>query len=556
MELVADSGVSFTPVCRCGETPLDLTIELQLNGRVPFEVTFTWGDGDEETVITNEFQVVRTHRYTGAGNSTLTVAIEDDSDASRTHSFGVHVFAVAATGIIDLNLTVEGYVNGTVPTLFVPDGLPRGLTAIAIANGTAATQTIQFGWDIATCAAATPTTFDLVIAVPPGQYAWVTLNTVVTGAVGSSQTISITAATPSIASPVVSRCVEFTEQVAATTSSSLLPVVEASLSPATRSVDVGSLTLFELTIENVGTYAARIDTFLTGLDPSISAIPTNPGLWGTIDGYFRPDTGIQRLHLFPNETVEIPVSILGTRAIADEVNFGVRPQRMSLNPNTVGSTATTQSAITITGTSGGLITTIDATILASTRVQLSGKVLTLIDAPFVDVFFQVRVQGSTEWSVFPPSPIRVTTDNTVISRIVTLLADTEYDFEFVGQTSAGEFIHGGLVSFDTGELPAVSQDFRAWLYALEGATGYSAEVWGYFFGGVFLLGILLFMNSNIFVDRFREIPTQVQLLVIAGVVALNVFLFLWHVGILILLSVLAAVMVIQLLRDARAGGTD
>ncbi len=554
VELVAEDGVRFTPSCRCGTVPWDLTTELRLNGRRPFTITYSWGDGSQNVFTTNQLQHSAVHRYSAVGNFTLTLRLEDDVDALRTETWPISSYVGGYLGTASLNLQIEGYDGSRTPQLPIPQNQPRGITAIAENNGDR-TINVEMGWvDGATCIPSGPQSFGFGIGLEPGQFIWFTLTTVSSDAIGITDIESIIAATPSLVGFTFRECMELDTVVVADFEPTR-PSVAISLSPSIQRTPVGTAALFNLNLNNTGLFAERIDTGLLGQEPSVSVIPSNPGTWGTMNGTFRTGTLQQRLYLFPGEEVDIPVSIEGTVPLSDDLIFQATPQRLSLDNRNIGTVATTSAAFEITAAAGAIIATLAAFVPLNDRADLSGKVITLAGNAFIDVFFQIREVGTVNFSVFPSAPIRVSESGSVVTRTVALAENTLFEFEFVGQGTSGDLVYGGLVEFTTtvsAQVPAT--DFTGVLAALEGLSGYDRTVWGYLIGGIFLFMILFLMNWTK-VPLSRPPDWRIQLIIILAILVLNVFLWLWHPGILIILGIFSAVLIIQEMR-ARAGSSS
>ncbi len=554
VELVAEDGVVFTPFCRCGTVPWDLTMELRLNGRNPFTVTVFWGDGTETSFITNQNTASALHRYTTVGNFTLTLRLEDDVDAVRTLTWPISSYVGGYSGTYAFNLMIEGYDTSGTPNLPIPQGQPRGITAILENNGDRTLDQFEFGWADADCTPipATPLSFGLGIGLPPGMFTWFTVTTVSSDAVGTVDIESIQVARPSLAAPTIEECQELTTEVVSGFDATR-PQVSIALSPGIQRTPVGTAALFNLNLNNTGLFAERIDTFILGQEPSVSVIPSNPGTWGTMNGTFRTGTLNQRLYLLPGEEVNIPVSIQGTVPLSDDLIFQARPQRLSLEGENLGITASTSAAFEITAAAGAIIATLAAFIPIDDRADLSGKVISLAENPFIDVFFQIRQVGTVDFSVFPSTSIRVSEEGTVIRRTVALTPDTTYEFEFVGRAASGDLAYGGLVEFITTvseERPA--QDFTGILAALEGLSGYDRTVWGYLIGGLIFIGFLFIMNWTR-MPLAKPPDWKIQFFVLLFVLMINIFLWLWHSGIIIVMGIFGAVLILQEMR-ARSGG--
>ncbi len=556
VELVAEDGVAFTPGCRCGTVPWDLTTELRLNGRRPFTITYFWGDGDEDTFITNQFQHSALHRYDTVGNFTLTLRLEDDVDAVRTLTWPISSYTGGYLGTYAFNLMIEGYDTAGTPNLPIPQNLPRGITAIMENTGDRTLDQFEFGWADADCSPipASPLSFGLGIGLAPGILTWFTVTTTSADAVGTIDTESIQVARPSLASPSIEECQELTTEVVSGLDATR-PIVSIALSPGIQRTPVGTAALFNLNMNNTGLFAERIDTALLGQEPSVSVIPSNPGTWGTINGTFRHGVVNQRLYLLPGEEVNIPVSIQGTIPLSDDLIFQATPQRLSLDTGNRGTVASTSAAFEITAAAGAIIATLSAFIPLDDRADLSGKVISLAGNAFIDVFFQIREVGDVAFLVFPSAAIRVSEAGTVITRTVALTPDTLFEFEFVGQAASGDLVYGGLVEFTTtvsAEVPFT--DFTGVLAALEGLSGFDRTVWGYLIGGA-ILGMALFLMNWTAVPLSKPPDWRIQLIIILAILVLNVFLWLWHPGILILLGIFSAVLIIQEMR-ARAGSSS
>ncbi len=172
--------------------------------------------------------------------------------------------------------------------------------------------------------------------------------------------------------------------------------------------------------------------------------------------------------------------------------------------------------------------------------------ISLGGSSWVDVWFQYRSSTSEIWSITPSSPVRISDSGRIVQRVISLDANTNYIYEFVGQTSGGSLVYGGQVSFSTAEADEPRADFGSWLEVLGRFTNTTREVWGYIFGTLLIFLAIAVMN----LDRWSfEVRWQIQLIVILVLVLVNVFLFLWNVGIVIVIAIISGIMVVREIRS-------